>query len=87
MSKGSFYFPSPKGILAKQPLWECACVQRTAISGGTPVAGVALRPLNKLKSLLEAGMAGSRFRIPDTYSARGGTTPGRPRELGQVALA
>lgn len=50
---------------------------------GTLVAGMAWRPLNKS---LEAGTAGSHFRIPDTHSA-GGTTPGRPRELGQVALA
>lgn len=49
---------------------------------GTPVAGMAWRPLNKS---LEAGTAGSHFRIPVTHSA-GGTTPGRPRELGQVAL-
>lgn len=33
MSKESCYFPSPKGILAKQALWECACMQRAAISG------------------------------------------------------
>lgn len=51
---------------------------------GTPVASMAWSPLNKS---LEAGTAGSRFRIPDTHSAGGGTTPGRPRELGQVALA
>lgn len=40
------------------------------------------------KSLLEAGTAGSRFRIPDTHSRLGeGTTPGQPGEPRQVAFA
>lgn len=33
VSKESCYFSSPKGILAEQALWGCACVQRAAISG------------------------------------------------------
>lgn len=33
MSKESCCFPSPKGILAKRPLWECAYMRRAAISG------------------------------------------------------
>lgn len=86
VSKESFFFSLPqRDCWRNSPLWEHACL-RGAPRGGTPVAGVFLRLLNK--SLLGAGTAGSRFRIPDTHSrpSGGGTGRGQPAELGQVAL-